>query len=124
MRSIYIITVVYGLQFALLHVLAEFFELYWRYEWLDIPMHIFGGILLMLIIGSLITMRILPYRFFETWRLPLVLALVLGGWELFGIMRYSGLKSGFWFDTSLDLLCGTVGLALGHSIVTSLRKVG
>lgn len=119
----YSFTILFGLQFAFIHYLAEQFELYWRYPWLDMPMHVFGGIFIMLTLASLARMRVMPQWCLSSWRLVVVLTGVLVGWELFGIYRYGGLKPDFWSDGLLDLLCGTLGVVIGHYLAKSITKI-
>ncbi len=123
MKLIYAITLIFGIQFAVLHVIAEQLSLYWRYPWLDIPMHIFGGILLMLVIGTLGAMHVFGRYLVSGWRLPIVLSGTLIGWELFGIYRYQGIKPGFVGDTALDIACGVIGIVLGYVIARALARM-
>jgi hypothetical protein len=123
MPLIYGITIIFGIQFATIHVLAEVFELYWRYPWLDIPMHICGGVLLLLIIGSLQQLRALPSFLLQSWRVPTLLGLILLAWEGFGIYRFGGLKPDFWVDSSLDLVCGVIGIIGGYYLVALLKRL-
>ncbi len=121
MPLIYSITLVYGVQFAVTHALLEYFSLYWRYSWIDVPMHILGGVFLMLIVGSFTVMRVLSRRFIDT---PLFVVLMVGVllvWEVFGIWRYGGLKPDFWTDSTVDLICGVIGLGIGYYLVRALR---
>ncbi len=123
MKLTYAVTLIFGVQFAVLHILAEQLSLYWRYPWLDIPMHVFGGMLLMLIVGTLVEMRVVGKYLVSGWRLPVSLALTLVGWELFGIYRYQGIKPGFVGDTTLDIACGVIGIVLGYLLVRALTRM-
>ncbi len=123
MPLLYTFTLIFGFQFATVHFLAEFFSLYWRYSWFDIPMHLLGGVLVLLIIGTLVNMKIIPSWLASSWRFPILLMLVLLSWEVFGIYRFGGLKPDFYTDSSLDLLFGTTGLFIGYYLVVWLRRM-
>jgi hypothetical protein len=123
MPLLYILTLIIGVQFATTHALAEYFSLYWRYPWLDIPMHILGGIFLMMIYSSLHSMYGARHKVVPQWWVLVVFTAALLAWELFGIYRFGGLKPDFWTDSSLDLLCGAGGLILGYYLVRVLRTL-
>ncbi len=118
---IYAVTIIFGVTFAVLHTLAEALSLYWHYEWLDMPMHILGGIVLMFMFASLRQMS--P----SLKRLPSYISAIgfsaaLIGWELFGIWRYGGLKPDFWSDTLGDLVCGITGIVTGYMLVRTMTE--
>jgi len=123
MKLTYAFTLIFGLQFAVLHVLAEKLSLYWRYPWLDVPMHVFGGVLLMLVIATLVEMRVVARYVVTGWRLPVVLSFVLIAWEVFGIYRYQGIKPGFVGDTTLDIIFGVIGIVLGYFLARALARM-
>jgi hypothetical protein len=119
---LYPFTVLFGIVFATIHTIAEWLALYWRYTWLDIPMHILGGIVIVLMLASM--RQILPmFARLSTGALCIVLVTVLVVWELFGILRYGGLKPGFALDTTLDILCGLLGIILGYYFVRVLKTI-
>lgn len=122
MPLLYWITILAGTELALLHALAEWLTLYWRYAWLDIPMHFFGGVVTVLMLATLRSMAP-ALTGGLSWRWGSVVAAVLIGWELFGVWRYGGLKPDFWIDSSLDLLFGILGVVAGYYITTALRKL-
>jgi hypothetical protein len=122
MKLLITFTLIFGLQFVVLHALAEFFELYWRYAWLDIPMHVFGGVLLILILNTLVIVKALPERFINLPTLPFVIGGVLILWEIFGVIRFGGFKPNYVMDTSLDLLFGILGAVGGYYLAKALRR--
>lgn len=114
-------TIIFGVTFATTHVIAEWLRLYWHYGWLDMPMHILGGIVLMFMFASLRQMS--P----TLKRLPSYLSAIgfsaaLIGWEVFGILRYGGLKPDFWSDTLGDLVCGITGIVTGYMLVRTMTE--
>jgi hypothetical protein len=114
-------TIIFGLVFAVTHGIAEWLRLYWYYPWLDIPMHLLGGVVVMLMLASLRSMGT-PLRHLTRVGSVVVLSAVLVCWELFGIYRYGGLKPDFWGDTILDLVFGVVGLMAGYMLVLALER--
>lgn len=121
MPLLYTFTVLFGVHFAALHYLAEKFELYWRYDWLDVPMHVLGGVFVVLALASLQRIKILPAGSLKWTIVFLTMTLLL--WEAFGVYRYGGLKPDFFSDGIVDLLCGTVGIGLGFILTKALNKI-
>lgn len=119
---LYPFTILFGIVFATIHTISEWLALYWRYTWLDIPMHILGGIVIVLMLASL--RQILPmFARLSTGALCMVLVAILVSWELFGIFRFGGLKPGFAIDTTFDIICGLLGIILGYYFVRVLKTI-
>jgi hypothetical protein len=116
-----VLTLITGIHIAVIHSLAMAFELYWRYPWLDIPMHVAGGVLLPLLWATTIDVRILTSSSFTLPRLFYVSVAILVGWEIFGVILEQGFKQNFIPDTIIDLLCGGVGVIIGYILVRSLH---
>ncbi len=115
MQIVSVLAIVSGIELAIIHVLAMQLLLYWRYWWLDIPVHVFGGAFVALgavaIFGSRASGRFLPVRMFA------ILAMAtLVGWEIFGIILENGLKPNFYTDTTIDLISGALGAAIGYTV--------
>lgn len=99
-----------------LHVGAEYFHLYWRYRWLDIPMHFLGGVWLGVLgvwywyaVGSRVART--PVR---AMAVACGTALLLGlVWEAYEYAVFlwggSALPSNYVGDTILDLLMDLMG---------------
>lgn len=119
---VYSFTVIFGITFATAHALAEWLSLYWYYPWLDIPMHILGGIVVMLMLASLRTMGT-PIRHLSRSGGVVLLSSILLCWELFGIYRYGGLKPDFWSDTLFDLVFGVGGIIAGFLLARVLDRI-
>ncbi len=115
-------TLIFGITFAATHVIAEWLSLYWYYPWLDIPMHVLGGVVVMLMLASLRSMGTLLRHLSRVGGVVL-LSLVLLVWEGFGIYRYGGLKPDFWSDTILDLIFGIIGIVGGYLLVRALERI-
>ncbi len=107
---------------ALLHYLALEFFLYWRFIWIDLVMHFFGGAVVALGCFTLKDfIRGIPVRFLYV--VPVISAVLIVSllWEIFEI--YIGvpvLEPGFGRDAIFDILSallgGFVGFVVGHSI--------
>lgn len=92
---------------ALFHSFALATYLYWQYVWLDVPVHLLGGLTLgMVFIG--IETRFRPIAF------VLFMAAVIIGWEVFEYMIGTPREANFIFDTSLDVLMGALGGTLAY----------
>ncbi len=121
MRITTLLAFVTSTTIALIHSLAMAFELYWRYSWLDIPMHIFGGVLFVLLWGVLIDVGLVTVTSLRKKRLAMLGGIVLVSWEVFGVILEQGFKENFLADTTMDILCGVVGIIIGYFIVRSLQ---
>lgn len=86
-----------------LHYWASTDFLYWRYVWIDVPIHLLGG----LAIGTFVA------AFLNSWRPFLFIfctAALIIGWEVFEYFLGSPKEANFAFDSALDVLMGTVGV--------------
>lgn len=110
MRLIWlVIALVLATALAVLHIYALDAYLYWRYVWLDVPIHFLGG----LAIGAFIV-GFLPR--FSPLLFVLLLASAVIGWEVFEYVVGTPKEANFVFDTSLDILTGTLGGMLAYAI--------
>ncbi|MES2749107.1 MAG: hypothetical protein V4606_01815 [Patescibacteria group bacterium] len=123
MKNTTILALVLGVQLAILHALAVKFSLYWEIAWFDNLMHLFGGVVLALLLYTLVDIKLLGARFVTSWRrVTALLVLVLLGWEVLGVIMLMRVKENFISDTSLDLLFGAVGCVMGWFIGRQLKK--
>lgn len=110
---------------AVSHFLLLEFYLYWRYEWLDIPMHVFGGAVVAIGIFAACDIGL---SFLRRWRkflpaMALVL-LVAVGWEVFQYMvGISAIKDDFVWDTVTDLIWGLLGGVGGFYLASRLNDL-
>lgn len=92
---------------ALIHTWALNSHLYWEYVWLDVPVHLLGGLTLsMLFIGALDR--------FRPWVFVCLMALSIAGWEVFEYVLGAPREANFIFDSALDVLMGAVGGVVGY----------
>lgn len=104
-----IAALILALALAWLHVTALGSYWYWHFPWLDVPVHFLAGMLMATaVIGVFGSFR--PYAFFVA-----VLAGAVG-WEIFEFAINAERETNFIFDTSLDLLMDTLGIALVYGI--------
>ena len=89
------------------HQIATDLYLYWTYKWIDIPMHIMGGIM-----TGLFTFVLLRAAGWSESKLYLFIGVLLVGvaWELLEVhFRVSPLDAPYWFDTRKDLIDDIIG---------------
>lgn len=123
MNLVAVMTIVLGSYIAAIHALALFFELYWRYWWFDSMVHIFGGMFIVFLVATLVSIRFLPSNFINQSHSAKVLVIIIVGWEIFGIILIGGLKDGFFIDTGLDMAFGILGGMIGYRLIKQLRKL-
>ena len=110
---------------ALVHIVSSTFFLYWKYLWLDIPVHFLAGIAVALGVTILPLFRV---TFFERHRtlLPFVCAVLTVGvlWECFEYYYdLSVFDEDFVTDTFIDLAMDALGGTTGYYIVNKLRTL-
>lgn len=110
---------------AFTHTLATSFFLYWKYLWLDIPMHFLGGLVCALGIAILPFFRLQYIE--KRSSLSLYMFLVLGMgicWELFeystGMYQF---ETNIIPDTILDMCMDLFGGAIGYGVVKSIKQL-
>ena|SRR3989344_5712710 len=104
---------------AAVHIAALQLYLYWYFPWLDLFVHLFGGMWAALIVTWL--MRLFKR---EPTLISLLVAVILIGiaWEIFEVaigMTYY--EENFVLDTALDLLMDTMGGIIGYFIAPRLK---
>lgn len=104
-----------GSVLAVSHYLSIEFALYWRYLWLDIPVHFIGGVTVVLVLWTLRDLRApLPRGVFTLWPVIIFTLIIAGVWEIFdwqaGIDVIAG---GYLADTALDIIMGLLGGVTG-----------
>lgn len=110
---------------AVLHQLALRFFLYWRWEWIDLAMHFFGGAVVALgIFTARDFIRRIPERMEYVVPVMSGVIIVVLAWEILefqlGIVEPA---ANFQLDTLLDIALGTIGGFVGFLLGHSLRKL-
>ncbi len=104
---------------AVVHTVSIEFYLYWKYLWLDIPMHTLGGIACALGFSILPFFNIiLPSRYTSIYGY-VWFALGIGiVWEIFEFSAgISIIEPGFVFDTLKDLSMDSIGAIGGYFFI-------
>jgi hypothetical protein len=116
-----ILTIIIGFQLLVTHFVALELYLYWKFWWLDILMHLLGGVWLVSIWRTLTDMELIPFRW---WRLRIILPVTITLmiiWEIFGVYVEDGFKVGYITDTVGDIVCGIVGVMVGFWLLRKLQ---
>ncbi len=110
---------------AVVHFLALEFFLYWRFLWLDLPVHALGGAVVALGYQSVRDFRSrLPERWFALVPTLCFVFFVAILWELFEAA--AGLSVGnadLAFDTASDLLLGLLGVLIGYFVASRIQEL-
>ena len=104
---------------ALVHTVAIEFFLYWKYPWLDVPMHFLGGVACAFFFSILPFFGIRVNERYSTVRWYLAFTLCVGAaWELFEVVAGISLSEpGFMLDTAIDLSMDVLGAFIGFTLV-------
>jgi hypothetical protein len=94
---------------ASVHVFALDHFWYWYFPWLDVPVHLLGG----LFMGTAVIGVLGQYRP-RTFLVVVMLGAV--GWELFELGINFTRELNFVFDTALDLLMDAIGITLSYAV--------
>lgn len=109
---------------AVLHFISLEFYLYWRYLWIDIPIHALGGAVIALLAFVPYDLNLkLPKRWLQIWpvmALVLIAALV---WEVYELAIGLPIDIEYPLDTVTDLIAGVVGGYLGFVVGQRLYKL-
>lgn len=108
---------------AVAHSIALQFFLYWTYLWSDIPMHLWGGVVIAL--GYHAGLYALGVRgaYFHSLTATLGAVLLGGiGWEIFEIAIDVPMSEDYVSDTVLDLILDVSGGVLGYLLVGRLTR--
>jgi hypothetical protein len=110
---------------AVLHQLALRFFLYWRWEWVDIGMHFFGGAVVALgIFTARDFMRRIPERLEYVVPVMSGVIVVVLLWEIVELqLDIATMGANFVLDTTLDIGFGIAGGFVGFLLGHSLRKL-
>jgi len=122
MSQLQIITLSIGLMFLTIHATAEYLELYYLYPLLDIPVHILGGVFVLLMLHTVSKLGIIRTVHATSGFFIVTIIILLLAWEVFGVVRYGGFKPDFITDTSLDILFGILGCIIGAFIYSLIQK--
>lgn len=109
---------------AVLHIVALQLFLYWRFWWLDIPMHALGGTVVALGLFAAYDFRLFRNKTFLKVGYVIAFVLLIALlWEAFELYAGVPREEDYLFDTILDLIMGVVGGYLGYIVANSIRKL-
>lgn len=108
---------------AVIHHLAIKLFLYWRLPLFDIPMHIFGGIVVALGLYTLRDLRLFPDKFLTIVPVVLLVLCVALMWEVFEFFTGIPIAGDYFIDTAIDILMGLAGGVLGYFVGNSIRSL-
>ena len=104
-----------ALPFAGIHLLAEQLFLYDVVRWIDIPMHLFGGVLVALALFVLKENGVaVPVDSVRT--VVLLVVVVAIGWEVFEWFAKEMNMDVYVVDTTIDLVMGAIGGYVGYHL--------
>ena len=110
---------------AVLHYFALEFFLYWKFVWIDLLMHFFGGAVVAL--GCFTVkdfIREIPVRLLYVVPVMSAVLMVALLWELFEIyIGVPAFEPGFGVDAMLDIISALVGGFIGFVVGHSIRKL-
>lgn len=112
------------LTLAIAHSFFIEFSLYWRYLWLDIPVHLLGGIVVALGVAILPFFNITYFEKRASLGVYILIVLSVGVvWEVFESVAVITIHDyDFWLDTSMDLCMDVVGGYIGYGIVKNIKN--
>lgn len=108
---------------AVVHTVSIEFYLYWKYLWLDIPMHILGGVACALGFSTLPYFGLKHASRYTSMMWTILFTLCVGVvWEIFEFSAgISQSEPGFLIDTVLDLTMDVIGGIVGYGLVRNLN---
>ena len=110
---------------AVVHLVALELFLYWRFIWLDVPMHILGGIVVVMGIFSCHDLNIPGAAFFVTngFRVMVFLVMIMVTWEVFEVLIGNPMEDNYVLDTTIDTIMGFVGGFLGLLLAKRMQTL-
>jgi hypothetical protein len=109
-----------GLYLIALFILSKFiFEptyLYYEFWWLDIPMHILGGVGVAFFAASILTYKQKKLSFIK---IVLAYVVVASIWEVYEYAHdvFTSQDWNGWFDTTKDIIDGFVGASVAYYFI-------
>lgn len=106
--------------FAAVHNFAVVTSLYWYYSWFDMIMHFWGGILVVLGVYAICSLKHVPLKpttliIFSTLTITMLL------WEIFEWKAGLFDPQTHLFDTTKDIIVGLIGGLVGYLVAIRLR---
>ena len=102
--------------FATLHFISLELYLYWKYLWLDMPVHVLGGSIVALGVFTARDLRIIKNSHVKLVPVLVFVLIVALLWEVLGIYIEKPIEDDFIFDTVSDIGLGLVGGLIGYFV--------
>ena len=109
--------------FATLHFISLELYLYWKYLWLDMPVHVLGGSIVALSVFTARDLRIIKNTHIKLGPVIVFVLIVALFWEVFGIYVGKPIENDFIFDTVSDIGLGVMGGLIGYFIGTKISAL-
>lgn len=111
MRTIIFSIIFLGILFGVSRFIFEPTYLYYEFLWLDIPMHILGGVGIAFFVSSILKFNNKNVSFLFLFLTYVIVAL---SWEVYeyirGVIVYSDMSK--WIDSMMDFFYGLLGVLL------------
>lgn len=110
---------------AVTHFLAETLFLYWRFWWLDLAMHMLGGVVIALGVYTLYDLRIVKSRSWLTLGKIVVIVFMMATlWEIYEyVMQVAQQADNYVVDTIWDYVMGLLGGCIGYFVSNNIRHL-
>ena len=108
---------------ALVHIVSLELFLYWRYLWLDVPVHVLCGIVVVLGAYTFNELK-LPWSHFlvtNFWNTLTFVVTIMLAWEIFEVWAGIPILDNYIFDTTLDLISGFTGGLIGYLLAKRMQ---
>ncbi len=120
LQPVTILFIILSAIFATTHAVAIEGFFYWRFEWFDILMHFWGGLLIALGLTTLSTFR--RFNFKSTYKIVFFTALAMVvTWEVFEWLLDMTSPQTYIVDTSTDMFLGMAGALIGHALLKRFK---
>lgn len=102
---------------AVIHVVSLELFLYWKHQWLDIPVHALGGAVVALFFFTLHNLLPkYPARLLYPIPVLLLVLLVSLAWEVYELLIGIPIEDNYEVDTIVDLIMGMLGGIMGYTV--------
>ncbi len=115
-----------GTLLAVSNFLALKLFLYWRYSWIDMPVHFLGGVAAALGLFVLFDFRLpLPRQLLSLSYFMFLVFFVAVAWEIFEVLlgAVDTTTSYYISDTVTDMICGLFGGLVGFFVGSKMHEL-
>lgn len=107
------------------HMIALELFLYWRYLWLDVPVHVLGGIVVVLGAYTFNELKLpLAHFLVASFKHTIIfVVIVMIAWEVFEVWAGNPIMDNYIFDTTIDLIAGLTGGLIGYFLAKRMQTL-